>query len=75
MKEIVCITCGSYGQPKKKTNGSFLLEIGLWCLFFIPGIIYSIWRISTRYKACSVCGSRSIVPADSPIGQKLLTNK
>ena len=40
--------------------------------FIVPGLIYSIWRQSSYHKACPVCGSSSLIPVDSPVGQKLL---
>lgn len=55
MKQIKCINCGYTGGPRKMTPGSFLMEVVLWCLLLIPGVIYSIWRISSKYKVCPRC--------------------
>lgn len=73
-KDLVCTTCGHYGAPKKHTKGSTLIEIVLWLFFIIPGIIYGIWRVSTRSKVCAKCGSNALVPADSPVGRRLLAD-
>lgn len=74
-KEFICKACGSIGKPKTMVKGSVLVEIFLWFAFLLPGIIYSIWRSSSRYKACSKCGAKGeLVPVDSPIGQKLLAD-
>lgn len=68
----ICRSCGATGNPKSVTPGHFLIEVLLWCCFLVPGLIYSIWRVSKRHKACRSCGSRELVPVDSPIGKKLL---
>lgn len=68
---MICTACGSQAHPKTTTRGSFLIEVILWLCFIIPGVIYSLWRISTRAKACPACGATSLVPADSPVGRKL----
>lgn len=64
--DYYCQVCGSVGKPRKFTPGSLLLEIVLWLLIIIPGIIYSFWRLSSRRKVCSVCRSPNIIPATSP---------
>ncbi len=64
--ETYCQVCGSVGKPKKFTPGSLLLEIVLWLLIIVPGVIYSFWRLSSRRAVCSVCRSPNIIPATSP---------
>lgn len=71
-KELICANCGFKGTPKKVTKENILIEIILWLFFIIPGLIYSIWRLTTKYKACPKCGATNMVPIDSPIGKKLL---
>ena len=61
-----CMTCGSDSAGKAKTKGSLLIEIVLWCCFLVPGLVYSLWRHSSRHAACSVCGSSLLVPVSSP---------
>ena len=61
-----CTACGSRVQGKRVTKGSILIEILLWLCFFIPGVIYSIWRLTSRHEACEVCGSPGLIPFDSP---------
>jgi len=70
----ICAACGHLGQPKLHTKGTLLLEIFLWCLFIIPGLIYSIWRHASRGYVCGACGSTEIIPADSPRGRRLVTD-
>jgi hypothetical protein len=72
MAEKICSSCGSVSYPKKVTKGSFFIELILWLCLLVPGLIYSIWRLASRHDACGRCGSASIVPIDSPIGQKLI---
>ena len=69
---IVCVKCGSItDRAVKSMRGSFLLECLLWLLFVLPGVIYSVWRLTTKAKVCPACGSKDIVPLSSPIGQRL----
>ena len=74
-KEMVCLICGSVGKSKTKVKGNIGLEIVLWLLFLIPGIIYSLWRSGGAYKACRACGSDKLVPVDSPKGKEMLSKK
>lgn len=68
----ICSTCGTPVDPKTKTRGSFLVELILWCCFVVPGLIYSLWRLTTRFKACKHCGSQVLVPVGTPAGKALL---
>lgn len=70
--DVVCGSCGTRGTPKTVTKGSFLLELFLFLCFFIPGLLYAIWRSTTKHKACRTCGSPNLVPADSPIGREII---
>ena len=69
--QTICTSCGSTAPSKTVTRGSFLIEVILWLCFIIPGVLYSLWRLTTRSQACSACGATSLVPADSPMGRKL----
>lgn len=68
----ICANCGHVSKPKTITRGSFVIEIILWLTFLIPGLIYSIWRLTTRYKACPQCFAPYMVPLNSPRGRKLV---
>lgn len=61
-----CMTCGTDGHTKTHTRGSILMEIFLWLLFLVPGLIYSLWRLTSKRKVCASCGSEHMVPPDSP---------
>lgn len=72
-----CMTCGSEAPSKQTTKGSIWIEIVLWICFIVPGLIYSIWRLTTKGDVCSVCGSKTLVPSDAPaaIAHKKSMNK
>lgn len=69
---VICKRCGYNGAGKTMTRGSLALEIVLWLCFLVPGIIYSIWRLTSRYTGCPKCGANEMIPVDSPLGAKLL---
>ena len=68
-KRLYCTSCGYEGPGKTVTRGSILIEIILWLCFIVPGLIYSIWRQGSKYKACASCGARTLVPPESPVAQ------
>jgi len=73
MKEkFICVNCGCQEYPKTMTNGSIFIELFLWCFFIIPGVIYSLWRLTTRYKACPLCRVPNMISLASPRGKQLL---
>jgi hypothetical protein len=68
----ICKQCGHIGRPVNETPGNFLLEIFLWCLMILPGLLYTLWRVTNKTKACPSCkASSSMIPLDSPVGKKL----
>jgi len=69
--ELICSNCGHLGDEKQVTKGSLGIEILLWLCFLIPGLIYSLWRLSSRYSACAHCKAPNLVPVDSPRGRQL----
>lgn len=71
MSQLVCSNCGTIGEPVTVTKGSFIVELFLWICLIVPGILYSLWRLTTRGKACRSCGSNNLVPLNSPVGKKL----
>ena len=85
-KSKLCTTCGYVGQSKRETKGSFIMEVFLWLIlvpgfimggflwliFLVPGFIYSVWRLTTRYDACPKCAAANMIPTSSPVAKKLL---
>ncbi len=70
-QEKIYKDCGYKGTPVKITKGSILVELALWCCFLVPGVLYSLWRVDTRYDSCPLCGGATMIPLDSPQGRKL----
>lgn len=74
MKEYVCNNCGYVVEPVKVVRGNLVTEIILWFFFLIPGLCYSVWRVSGNEMVCPSCNSNQIVPVDSPKGKKMSKN-
>ena len=72
---VVCKACGWSGYPKTVTEGSTAIELVLWLFLLVPGLVYSIWRLTTRHQACPTCGGKILVPASSPGGRAALQEK
>ena len=68
----LCTNCGYQGKPKTITKGIIIVELGLWICFLLPGLIYSIWRLSSRYQGCPQCKAPNMVSLNSPIAQRML---
>ncbi|WPJ95641.1 hypothetical protein SH580_19675 [Coraliomargarita algicola] len=73
LPKYICANCGSTtDKPVSHTKGSLALEVLLWLCFLLPGLLYSVWRISSRSKVCPSCKSDSIIPTSTPKGTALL---
>jgi len=72
-----CLECGHEGPLKNKVRGSFIIEIGLYILSIIFGLIftpfflflflaigYSIWRLASQRKVCEICSSDKVIPIE-----------
>lgn len=66
-----CGDCGTEGPPRLDTRGSIFIEILLWLCFLVPGLIYSIWRLTTKRQVCASCGGERLLPPESPMAQKM----
>lgn len=64
---VFCGTCGHQGQPKHQTPGSFAIELLLWLCLLLPGVIYTLWRLTSGHDVCANCGARTLMPVDSPV--------
>jgi tellurite resistance protein TehA-like permease len=69
---MFCTNCGTVGRPVTVTKGSIALELLLWLCFLLPGILYSVWRLSSRYRACPSCRAGNMIPTDSPRARERL---
>ena len=72
--QCVCKECGTVGAPVKSVPGYFLVEVIMYLMFFIPGVIYTLWRVTNATSGCPKCGGK-MIPADSPEGIKLIGGK
>jgi len=70
-KPYICVHCGSLGA-KRRAKGSFFIEVILWCCMFVPGLIYTIWRMGSSRFVCATCGSEDVVPIMTARGQQLV---
>lgn len=66
-KCVSCNNCGHTGWSKNR--GNFLISIVLLIFFFVPGVIYEIWR-RTGLGVCSNCRSDRVAPSTTCIGNK-----
>ena len=57
---ISCPNCKYSGPAQQITKGSMLIEIILYFLLIIPGLIYSSWRLSSRHLACPKCNFANV---------------
>lgn len=68
---MICPSCGSRGTPATQAKGSLAVEIILWLCLIIPGLIYSVWRMSSKQKVCPACRSPGMIQVNTPRGQQL----
>ena len=69
---MICPACGTRGEPALNTKGSTAVELVLWLCLIIPGLIYSIWRVSSREKVCPACRASGMISINTPRGQQLV---
>jgi hypothetical protein len=68
-KRKICRSCGYTGPERQITKGSMGTEVLLWLVFFPVGILYSLWRLGSRYSGCPTCNGQTMIPLDSPLGK------
>jgi hypothetical protein len=68
----ICTTCGHLGEPASHTPGSMRIEAVLWLCLIVPGLIYSLWRLSARREVCGKCGATTLLPLDAPLAQRFM---
>jgi len=74
MKKL-CLNCESIGKPRLITKGDIGTEIVLWLCLLLPGIAYSVWRHTSRYKGCPICGVGGMIPLSSPKAEALIESQ
>ena len=70
-----CPNCGTVAVPKKYMKGTFVTELLLWLFFLLPGLIYSIYRLSSKYEGCPACEFKEVVPLSSPVARAALASQ
>jgi uncharacterized membrane protein YqaE (UPF0057 family) len=71
-KKIVCTSCLYVGYPMQSGKGNIIIEIILYCCGILPGIVYTLWRISSKQKVCPQCKLPNIIPINSVRGKQLV---
>ena len=64
-RKYVCMECGCQRDPIDAKRGLLAIEIFMWLLYILPGVIYSIWRRVRRQEICPNCRTPSIVLTSS----------
>ncbi|WP_176451960.1 YqaE/Pmp3 family membrane protein [Rhodoferax sp. TH121] len=69
-EQFHCMDCGVDSQPTIRAKGSIWIEVVLWICFIVPGLIYSIWRLSSKRNICPSCDGANLIPYNSPAAVK-----
>ena len=64
-KKYICMECGCQRDPIDAKRGLLVIEIFMWLLYILPGVIYSIWRRVRKHKVCPNCRNPSMVLTSS----------
>ena len=67
---LYCQECNCFTYGKTHTKGHLLIEIVLYLFLFFPGLIYTIWRHTTRQKVCTQCKAPGLLPYASTRAKK-----
>lgn len=70
--KMACLKCGTVAVPIKVVRGSMGMELLLWIFFILPGVLYSLWRLTSKHIACPSCGSADIISENSPRARNLI---
>jgi hypothetical protein len=58
---MLCTACGRTDAPDMRVAGSDLVELVLWVLLLVPGLLYCGWRHLQRSRVCPHCGSAALM--------------
>ena len=70
--DYACTNCRSRIIPRSGMRGSPVVEVLLWLCFFLPGLIYSLWRRSGPKLECPICSTPNPVPISTPVGRQIV---
>ena len=52
------------------------MELFLWLFFLLPGLLYSVWRLSQRKKdACPSCNREGMLSLHTPFGARIYQDR
>lgn len=68
LRSWLCTTCGSETSAPGRP-GSPWVAVALAVPFVIPGIAYTVWRYTTRRRACPFCAQSQVIPSDAPLAR------
>lgn len=71
----LCAACERAGTPRMVSPGNFGIELLLWFLFVLPGLLYSLHRATNKRRVCRYCGGDTMVPADSPRAMRIASDR
>ena len=60
-KKYVCMECSCQRDPIWVKRGWLIVEIVMWLLYILPGVIYSIWRRVRKQQVCPNCLNPAMV--------------
>ena len=60
-KKYVCMECSCQRDPIWVKRGWLIVEIVMWLLYVLPGVIYSIWRRVRKQQVCPNCLNPTMV--------------
>jgi hypothetical protein len=64
-EKYLCMECGCQRDPIDAKRGLLVIEIFMWLLYILPGVVYSIWRRARKHQVCPNCGNPSMVLTSS----------
>lgn len=71
-QDMFCTRCGTVCVPKTITPGTFALELILWLFLILPGLAYTLYRLSARHTACPICGEPHMIPTTTPRARAMI---
>ncbi len=71
MVRMICVQCGSMKKAKSPKGSARTLEIVLWLMLIIPGLIFTICRKYLSGRKCRYCDGQ-LVPTQSLKGRAVM---
>lgn len=68
-KAKACLSC--YYVGRGRYPGSLWVYPFAYFMFFVPGVLYWIYRAASGQCVCFKCGRKTLVPLDTPLGREI----